>query len=74
MAVKWNDDWNPLADIAAMKKFMIEACQICGGSRWEYRRLNEYPYIKVVRCSFCNGTGKLKQYQNIEELTNDNPG
>ena len=71
----WNDpDCNPMADLAAVAKMLIEACQTCGGSRWEYQHLSEYPYIKVVRCSYCNGTGKLKQYQNIEGEPDDNSG
>ncbi len=73
--MEWNSpDCNPLADLAAMAKFMIEACQMCGGTRWEYQYINEYPYVKVIKCSYCNGTGKLKQYQDpdpIAETTSD---
>lgn len=58
-------DANPLADLRAIAKMMIEACQMCGGTTWLYREVDWHPYMKqVIKCHYCEGTGKLPQYRN----------
>jgi hypothetical protein len=63
-SIPWNNpDADPIADLRSVEKMMIEACQMCGGTTWLYEYIEKHPYITVVKCKYCNGTGKLKEYQ-----------
>lgn len=63
--MEWDSkDANPLADLRAIAKMMIEACQICGGTTWIWQRLDKYPYNQQIKCPYCEGTGKLPQFRS----------
>jgi hypothetical protein len=57
-------DTNPVEDLRKVTKEIIEACQMCGGTTWLYKNLSSHPYVKVIKCSYCEGTGKLPQFRS----------
>jgi hypothetical protein len=75
MATLWNDpNCDPLADLAAVAKMIIEACQMCGGTTWIYEPVDWHPFLATVKkCPYCKGTGKLPQYRDFYPAPEGSP-